>query len=361
MATSPESGLNPARGDDGRAVLRALEFVAGGDVELVEVGRTEVGQGMTLEPCPQELDGVQVGRVRWQERHLDGATGGVQVLAHELAAMGPQAVPDDQQRSLQVGAQRLEELDVLLLLDRALVQAEQAVRAAQPGDDGDVRPVEVELDDRCLTLGRPGAHPRGPFAQTGLVDEDDQSPLALGFFLRAGQVLRCHVRTASSSRSMARRSGFCTENPRPPRMRQICVWPNLTPYKRSMSTPTRLSVQSSVPKPCSVGRCSSARPNACNCSSSRRAGRPRVGIARSASMPPSSSTAFHVYAVCRATPTACAACAGVLPAKSMRPARKRRLTDSSSRFVIMPRTRYLQSIGTTHDWLNGCHDLRKDQ
>ena len=66
MATSPESGLNPARGDDGGAVLCALEFVAGGDVEFVEVCRTEVGQRMTLEPSPQEFDGVQVRRVRRQ-------------------------------------------------------------------------------------------------------------------------------------------------------------------------------------------------------------------------------------------------------------------------------------------------------
>src|ERR1019366_338703 len=259
MATSPESGLNPARGDDGGAVLCALEFVAGGDVEFVEVCRTEVGQRMTLEPSPQEFDGVQVRRVRRQERHLHGTLGAVQVLAYELAAMSLQTVPDDQQRLAQVSAQRLEELDVLLFLDRAFVQAEQKVRSTQPGDDGDVGPVEVELDDRRLTLGRPGA----PLAQAGLVYEDDQSSFAPGFFLSAGQVLRCHVCTASSSRSMARRSGFWAANARAPRMRQICVWPNLTPYKRSMSTPTRLSVHSSVPKPCSVGRCSSARPSAC--------------------------------------------------------------------------------------------------
>jgi hypothetical protein len=54
-----------------------------------------------------------------------------------------------------VGAQHLEELDVLLLLDRAFVRSEQAVRAAEPGDDRDVGPVEVELDDRRLPLRRP--------------------------------------------------------------------------------------------------------------------------------------------------------------------------------------------------------------
>src|SRR5664280_1547271 len=128
MATSPESGLNPARGDDGGAVLCVLSLLRAGDVEFVEVCRTEVGQRMTLEPSPQEFDGVQVRRVRRQERHLHGTLGAVQVLAYELAAMSLQTVPDDQQRPLQMGAQRLEELDVLLLLDRAFVQAEQEGR-----------------------------------------------------------------------------------------------------------------------------------------------------------------------------------------------------------------------------------------
>ena len=44
---------------------------------------------------------------------------------------------------------------MLFLLDRAFVQTEQAVRAAQPGDNGNVGPVEVELNDRRLALGRP--------------------------------------------------------------------------------------------------------------------------------------------------------------------------------------------------------------
>ena len=41
--------------------MRALEFVARSDVELVEVGRTEVGQRMSLEPGPKEFDGVKSG------------------------------------------------------------------------------------------------------------------------------------------------------------------------------------------------------------------------------------------------------------------------------------------------------------
>jgi len=105
--------------------LDTLELVARGDGEFVEMGRAEVRKGMAFQPGLQILEGVQVGRVRRQERHLDNAGGGIQVLAHELAAVGFQTIPDDPQWLLQVGAQRLEKLYVLLLLDRSLVQPEQ--------------------------------------------------------------------------------------------------------------------------------------------------------------------------------------------------------------------------------------------
>jgi hypothetical protein len=49
--------------------------------------------------------------------------------------MRPQAIPDDEQRLLQVGLERFEEVDDLLFLDTAFVQPEQKVGACQPGND----------------------------------------------------------------------------------------------------------------------------------------------------------------------------------------------------------------------------------
>ena len=172
-------------------------------IEFVEVGRTIVGQRMALQPCPQIFDRIQVGRVGRQERHLDVAVGRVQILEDEFTVVRSQPVPDNQQRLLQVRAQRLEELDVLFFLDRAFVQSKQAVPARQAGNDRDVRPIEVELNDGRLPLRRPGAYSRGSFAQSRLVDENNQSSLAVRFFLSAGQVFRFQIWTASSSRSMA--------------------------------------------------------------------------------------------------------------------------------------------------------------
>ena len=160
---------------------------------------------------------------------------------------------------------------------------------------------------------------------------------------------------------MARFSGFCTLKPKAPKIRQICVWPNLTPYSRLITTPTRLSVQSSVPKPCSVGFCRIARRKPSSWDSSIRAGRPRDGTARNASIPPSSSNAFHVYTVCRATPTANATSAGFFPLSSSRPARNRFFVASSNRVLTMTHIPNHLDEDITHKATIGCHDLRKDQ
>src|ERR1700758_4892897 len=79
--------------------------------------RRSVGQRVALQPGPQGFDRVHVRRVRRQERDLDVSIQAVQVLAHQTTAMRLQAIPDHQQRLLQVGLERLEEFDDLFLPD----------------------------------------------------------------------------------------------------------------------------------------------------------------------------------------------------------------------------------------------------
>src|SRR5579859_294213 len=275
--TSPKRSLYPARGDDRRALLSALELVAGSDVQLGEISGAVVGQRMTFEPCPKVFDGIQIGRVRGKEGDLDIPVDRIQILAHQAAAMRPQAIPDHEQRLAQMRFERLQELDDFFFLDTALVQPEQVVGASQTRNDRDMIPVEVKLDNRRMAFRRPGTNSRGAFADARLVDEDDQAAFAAGFFLSPGQVRRFHWRTPSSLRSMARFSGFCALKPKAPKIRQIWVWPNCTPCSRLITLPTRLSVHRSVPKPCSVGFCSTARRTASSWAPSSLAGRPRPG------------------------------------------------------------------------------------
>lgn len=93
--------------------------------------------------------------------------------------------------------ERLEKLDQRFLLDAAFVNPEQAVGTSQAGDDRDVVPVEVKLDNGCLSFGGPSSYTRWALADTRFVDKDDQSPLSLGFFLRAGHLYRLHLCTTS--------------------------------------------------------------------------------------------------------------------------------------------------------------------
>ena len=66
---------------------------------------------------------------------------------------------------------------------------------------------------------------------------------------------------------------------------------------------------------------------------------------------PSSSTAFQVYAVRRTMPTACAARAGVLRSRRIRPARKRHRAFASKRFATPHSTRYVPS--RSFNWTPG--------
>src|SRR5450759_998787 len=359
--TSPERSLNPASGNDRGAFLRALEFVACGRVQLAQIVGTVVGQRVSLEPRPQIFDRIEVGGVGREKGNLDVPVQRVEVIAHQTAAMRLQAIPDHQQGLLEMSLQRFEKFDDLFFLDAAFVQPEQTVGACEPCNNGDVIPVEVKVNDGSLPLECPGAYARGAFADAGLVHKDDQPTFSPGFFLRAGQVLRFQLRTATSLRSLARFSRFCALKPKAPKSRQICVWPNLTPYSLWITTPTRLSVQSSVPKPCSVGFCKMARRKPSSSDSSSRGGRPRDRAQRSASIPPSSSNAFHVYTVCRATPTASATSAGFFPLSSNRPARTRFFAASSNRFLTMPRTSKHLVEEITHGATIGCHELWKYQ
>src|SRR5665213_439621 len=120
--TSPQLSLLPARSDDRLAALTAAQLAARGDLELRQRAGTEVGQGVALEPSPQVFDGVEVRRVGRQQRHLDPALGAVEVLAHDPALVLGRTVPDDQQLSLELRAQCLQELhDLRAQLKRKLL------------------------------------------------------------------------------------------------------------------------------------------------------------------------------------------------------------------------------------------------
>ncbi len=104
---------------------------------------------MVLEARPQLLDRVQVRGIWRQVCQLDCAVLAGHVRAHLAAAVSLEAIPEDQQRLLQVSAHYLQELNDFWRVDRPFVQAKAVVGQTQTGCHRQLLPLEVAVDHRC--------------------------------------------------------------------------------------------------------------------------------------------------------------------------------------------------------------------
>lgn len=330
--------LLPEGPDESRASLHRAQAVARAAFQVMEVRGATIGEFMVLEMTPDVFGRVQFGRVGRQLLDLNGSVQGLQVLAHESRAMRGQSVPDDQQRFADLLTEGVQELDDLWPLDGAGKESEVETTEGNSGDDRQLAPIEVVLQDRGVALGRPGTYAGRSLAQSGLVDEDDDSSLFRSVFFRAGQRVCFQRLIAPSSRSSARPEGRWQEKPRETRMRQTWLSLYERENRRLINSPTRGNVQRSVAKPSASAPAVSVRINSLRCGSSRPEGRPRRRLF-SASRPPASSCAFHCDTVVRVTPTRRATSAWATPRLSSRPARKRRRCSNFDSFsdLRMPR------------------------
>src|SRR5437868_7377122 len=144
---------------------------------------------------------------------MDSAAELVDIVAHETAAMGRQAVPDQKQRLANALHERLQKIDDLRTLDRTSVQPEIETQERESSNRRQTLPVEIELENGGLPAGRPRATPMRPLAQSAFVDEDDRAPFSARFFLIADHFFLFQVRISSSLRSRARPVGRCGLQP----------------------------------------------------------------------------------------------------------------------------------------------------
>jgi len=208
------------RAQELRTVLETLNMASGDAGQMERIRGGEVRQGIALEVRPEDLDGVELGGIGRQQG--DGPAPVMQVLRDDVGSVTRQPVPDEDKGAAQMARERPEERDqprggdVLVGAQREVQpRAMAAGRQGQGGDDGHLvaRPAPL-IEDRGLATRRPTAsHDRGQ-QQAALVDEHQRGVQAPRFFLRRGQSTFTHRWIAVSSRSRARRSGFCGLQPR---------------------------------------------------------------------------------------------------------------------------------------------------
>src|SRR5262249_2136517 len=117
----------------------------------------------------------------------------------------------------------------------------------------DLLPVEGMAEDRGLAPGGPGPPDSGRQRGSRLVLEDDPGPLPAGTFFAPGHSWGPQRWIASSSRSMARRAGFCQLQRSRLRIHQTCPMWYRTPVSIAIMSATRCKVQSSVFQPWARG------------------------------------------------------------------------------------------------------------
>ena len=189
-----------------------LERVLEVDIQFLDVLGTAVGKG-GLGEVPHAFVGVELGRVGWQRDQVEPSERTTQ-LTHGDSAVDGSVVPDDDHMTPEVAQQVTKELTHREPVDVGAVEAVVQAHAVAPGadgesrDDGDAVAAIAMTHDRGATPRCPGPEQHGDQLEAALVGEDDVGPQPRGVFFTSGHTSRFHRPIASSSRSMARRSGF---------------------------------------------------------------------------------------------------------------------------------------------------------
>ncbi len=135
--------------------------------------------------------------------------------------MHRQSIPDQHDRTAKMPQQLPQEVERLRLLDRLTMQLPEKLQPTPTGADRDradrremlVR-AEPAVKHRREAGRRPGATHQRIQQNAGFIGENEVRPKPRRLFLMRGQSLRTQVSIASSSRSTARRVGFCGVKPK---------------------------------------------------------------------------------------------------------------------------------------------------
>lgn len=188
-------------------------------VKFIDIIRPSIGQG-TFGELPNSLIRIEFRRIGGKPLEPESGDGPAQGT-HGIPFVDLAVVPKHDHRPPEVPQELTEEVTGFRLANvlpvELVIEADPAASRADrnPGDHRDSVATVAVVMNRCLAAGGPGApHPRN---QQGarFVNEDEVGPQPCSVFFTRDQSVFFHCAIRSSSRSRARRSGFCGLHPRP--------------------------------------------------------------------------------------------------------------------------------------------------
>jgi hypothetical protein len=197
--------------------------------ERVKVEGGIIRQGIGFEVGPQVFDGIEFGSVR--RKIFQMCRTRQDTFVDEPALVRLEAVPYQHDGRVQLMLKMFEEIHCALGVDVG-IRMEPKVQSkpiplgqdAYCGDGRNLLKRAAALAQyRCVPAQAPGTAHQGSHEHSGFVDENDGGSQARGVFFTRGQSCSIQARMRSSSRSTARRVGFCGENPSPCRTRLTCA------------------------------------------------------------------------------------------------------------------------------------------
>ncbi len=202
---------------------------AGACGEADQIESRVVGERIGLEIGPEVFDRIELGCVGGQVLQMRRA--GRSALGDELTQMRLEAIPDQHDRAAQLALQVLEKVhhaggvDVGVGMQAEIQRHPVAAGADAHGGDGRnfLMRARALPEYRGVSAQAPGATHERRHQQAGFVEKNQCRSQARSVFFTLGQSCSIQAWMRSSSRSTARRVGFCGEKPKPCSRRLTCA------------------------------------------------------------------------------------------------------------------------------------------
>ena len=209
-------------------VLDVSEPVADAAAQATEMVRGRVGERRGVQVGPERFDGIELGGIGGEPFDIQPATVPLECRAGEAAAVGGEAIPEEENRTPAMTPQGVEKAHQVGTVDTAAVEGQEpsetlGARGGEHGADSrEALPIEGLAQAGGLSFGGPSRPNRRALREPALVQKRQPGLQPAGFFLIWGQRTRTQRAMAFSSRSRARRAGRWRLHPSPRRTRQTC-------------------------------------------------------------------------------------------------------------------------------------------